>query len=377
MKRSDYIQQRDELIHYYQNQFSFNDHERMQAQLNLVSASLSNYLPTIPYCQHERLYKEILLHKKLSILEQSADFLLQESPTENLSCTVQAVLQQPCIICTFHTGSYRLLNLFLAQQGIPFTLVIGKAVIEQDGQRFCELYHQLPGVQEDAFHLLDAEAPGAGLQMLRELKKGRSLVLYIDGNTGAGANTRDNANHCVVDLLTQQLYARKGIAYLAHAARVPIVAAASYRKALDKVALRFFDPIFPDKDDRAAFAEHTTQAIYDLAAPIIQQYPAQWEAWLYLHRMAKIKKPVWPPNEILPRKSDVVFNSALFGIFKMNNVPFLLRKHDYSFHEIDQRLYELLTAAPRSINKARLEASVFRQLYRHRVLVDEAMNSSA
>ncbi|MFC0774049.1 LpxL/LpxP family acyltransferase [Terrimonas alba] len=376
MNRTKYNQEKNKLISYYRNEFSFEHTGRTEMQFNIVSASLGNYLPAIDHAQHEAIYNDILLNKKLSILEQSAWFLADELQTENLGAdTLRLLKKGPSIVCTFHTGSYRMINHFLVKQQVPFTLVMGNAVIEKEGQLFFELYQRLQGARPDALRLLNAEDPRTGLQMLRELKSGRVLVLYIDGNTGAGSNTRDNANHCVVDLLTQQVYARKGIAYLAHAAQVPILPVACYRTERGAISLRFFDLLFPEGKDRQLFASTATQRIYDLIAPMIRQYPEQWEGWLYIHHMAMIQ-PVADESFCATMMNDrrLHFNRALFGIFKVNDTPFLIRKKDYSFYEIDRSLYELLKAAPsRSIYKACFEEDLFNQLYRYRVLVDEAI----
>ena len=106
--------------------------------------------------------------------------------------------------------------------------------------------------------------------MLRELKNGKSLLLYIDGNTGSGSNTMNNHNHLVVDFFSGKIFARKGIALLAHIAHSPIITVASYRKFVDDIRLRFFDPIYADtKQERSAFTKTTTQKIYIMVSIIL------------------------------------------------------------------------------------------------------------
>ncbi len=331
--------------------------------------------------QHEALFRQILLHKKLSILEQSSYAMLELVETENMDKgTLNLLKHKPAIICTFHLGSYRMINLFLAKHKIPFCLVMGKEVVEKEGRAFASLFKELPGNNaSDALPIINAEAPGSGLQMLRELKKGRSLVLYMDGNTGAGTVTAQNDNRCIIDFLHQQLFARKGISFLAHAAKVPIVPVACYRKSWDAIRLHFFDPIYPAvQQERHVFAAETTQRIYDLVTPLLKAYPEQWEAWLYLHKVAKISGS--PNQELRYGKANtvsgrIIFNPALFGIFKINAVPFLLKKCGYSFYEIDPSLYDLLTTCQvKPLEKACFDKEIFNQLYDQQVLIDEKVD---
>lgn len=376
MNRSEYIQSRNSLINDFETKFSFDDNEALNGQFNMVSASLSNFVPGIHFSSHKDIYKKILVHKKLSIVEQSSYQILDFIEAENFSDEIIGLLKtKPTIICTFHTGSYRVINLLLAKYKIPFTLVIGKDITEKEGELFSSLFSNLPGnVDGNDFGIINAENAKAGVQMLRKLKQGRTLVLYIDGNSGAGTTTTENENNCIVNFLHQQIFARKGISFLAHVANVPILTVASYRKSWDEIRLQFFDPIYPDKNiDRNKFARDTTQRIYDLVAPIIRSYPEQWEGWLYIHKVANIlNSEIQPPSSNhspLPTEK-IGFNSQLFGIFKLHNIPFLLKKNTYLFYEVDGKLYDLLTGClEHPVRRECFENNVFHQLYEQGVLV--------
>jgi lauroyl/myristoyl acyltransferase len=374
MRQLTYIEERDKLVNNFTAGIQVKQDEYLNGQMNMVSAALGNYLPAIDIHQHDSIYKDILLHKKLSVLEQSTYESLDYVEMENCNDDILFLLKnKPTIICTFHTGSYRLLNLFLMKHKIPYSLVIGEEVVQREGIQFQSIYNSLPGnANENNFNIIDAEKANVGLQMLRELKRGRSLVLYMDGNTGAGAATTKNDNRCIVDFLHQQLYARKGIAFLAHAADVPIITVTCYRKSWENIRLKFFDPIFPDKSkERNLFAQETTQKIYDLVATIIKTYPEQWEGWLYIHKVANIinidktsncKKDSTPTEKIS-------LDSLRFGIFKINGTSFLLRKGSYSFYTINDDLYDVLAMCSNGpVKKNCMEDSLFNQLYEQGVI---------
>ena len=375
MQHSEYISSRNSLVNSYKGNLKLKEDENLNCQFNMVSAGLVNYLPAIGIEQHENIYKNILLHKKLSILEQSTYAALDCVTTENLSDEMLGLLKnKPTIICTFHMGSYRVLNLFLTRNKIPYSLVMGNDIVQKEGELFQCLYNNLSGDGcDDGFKIINAEAANVGLQMLRELKKGRSLLLYIDGNTGAGAATTKNDNCCVVNFLQQQLFARKGIAYLAHTACVPILTVASYRSSWESIRLKFFEPILPDiKKEKKLFAEQTTQQIYDLVAPLISAYPEQWEGWLHIHKSAKIihtntmneKSKIKPADE-----EKICLDSFRFGIFKVNGSPYLLRKSTYSFYEINNHLYNLLSVCNNHpVKRDYIDNELFNKLYEQGVI---------
>lgn len=374
MNHLKYLEIRNEIISSFRN-FNIEENETLIAQFNMVSASLFNFIPELNFSSHENIYQNILLHKKLSIFEQHSFTIFDFVETENLDENIFDTLKNgPSIVCTFHTGSYRIINLFLTKHKIPFTLVMGKEIIEQEGETFLKLFGGLDaGNDKQSFRIINAESSTAGIQMLRELKQNRTLVLYIDGNSGSGAKTSQNENCCTIPFLANQIFARKGISFLAHLANVPILTVASYRPTLKEIKLRFFDPIVPDQNlDRDQFAINSTQRIYDYVAPIIRAYPEQWEGWLYLHKVASVK--VQPTAINLNENAQItnekfIFNSVHFGIFKVQNIPFLLRKSDYSLYEITTDLFDRLTECKkRAAGKEYFEHHLFNQLYEQGVL---------
>ncbi len=365
----DYLAERTRLAHYYNETLDIAADDYLQGQCELVSAGLRNYLPLLPTTTHAQLYREMLFYKQVSVWEQTDVRALEYVQTEGEGlATLQEPQKGPFIFCTMHTGSYRLLNLYLIQQGIPFTLVIGHAVLQREGKAFEQVYAYLnkPG----SLPLIDAEQSSAGIQMLRALKEGRSLVLYLDGHTGAGADTVANSNSCIVDFLGQQLYARKGIAHLAHAAKVPILPVACYCSNISRIHLHFYAAILPDaQQERALFALQTTQALYKLFGRLIERYPGQWEGWLTLHQTALVSEPepFVPP---IKKTGKIFFNSRDYGIFKWEAVPYLLAKLQYQFYAIDEALYDLLISCKAEpIDPAPSSAAILSDLTKQGIVV--------
>lgn len=375
MNIREYIAKRNAIIEQLQQHLQIWEDPRRLMEFNLTSANLLHYLPDLDYSRHESLYKDILLHQHLSGLEQSFHFITQYATCEYLHASLwQLIREQPVIFCTFHTGSYRLINLLLMKNQIPYSLVIARDILQQQGngyyQVFDELYH---GYLYADFHLIDAEHPHAGLQMLRDLKKGRSLLLYADGNTGAGNQTAENDNSCIIRFLRQSLFARKGIAYLSHAANVPIVPVICYRKSLDDIRLRFFDPIYPDlQQSRLQYASETTQLIYGLFESVLKEYPEQWEAWLYLHKTACIQQPTNRRTGIHIQESQHHFtlNHHCYGVFQVGSKCFLFNKNSYESYPVDDQVYGLLFQAARGVvAQQQFTGNLFRRLAEEGVLL--------
>jgi len=379
MPACSYITERKKLESLFSGHLNVWKDDNIAGKFNIVSAGLRNYLPDIVYKEHERIFKDIIMHQSLSKLEQAYQEALDYSTCENLDNEKLGLLKKGgTIICTFHTGSYRVINQVLVRHHIPFSLVIAKSIIESQGEEFADLHQRFSGSGGvGSFGLIDAESPGSGLQMLRELKKGRNLVLYIDGNTGAGSEDNEKNNLCDIPFLGQRIFARKGIAFLAHVANSPIVPVICSRKSIDDIRLHFSDPIYPKANEaRDTFAQNATRQIFDLVAPVIRKYPEQWEAWLYLHRFANVVNHTGielKESEVaadLSGDTRLMLNVEEFGIFKLYDEGHLLRKSSYDSFAVGKDLYDLLhLAVSEPITKRQMDPYLFSQFYQNNVFV--------
>ena len=378
MATSNYATERERIATLFSQHLNIWEDDFMTSKFNLVSAGLSNYLPHIDYNEHQDIFRNILMHECLSKLEQAHQEALDYVACENLDHDKLGLLKKGgTIICTFHTGSYRIINQVLIKNKIPFSLVIAKSVMDSQGGELTKIYERLSGDQGTAsFGLIDAESPGSGLRMLREIKKGSNLVLYIDGNTGAGDGDNEKSNLCDIRFLGQRIFARKGIAFLAHVARSPILTVACYRKSIDDIRLQFFDPICACADEeRETFAHIATQKIYDLVAPVITKYPDQWEAWMYLHKVAHIVNPgiaMKKKEAMVDIKGDarLMLNSREFGVIKVHEDGYLFKKSGYVSFAIDKEIYDLLSRSVlRPVMKKEMDPGKFSQFYENNVVI--------
>lgn len=314
---------------------------------NMVSASLTNFLPNCDSGSHLHIYKEILFHQQLSLLDQFHPELVENILGEKEKAIVTRLKHQAGIIVTFHTGSYRLLNHFLLLHKIPFTLVLASQVLREQGEAFCNLSadYNFSTHPDKNFNCIDAEQPAAALQMLRALKKGQSLLVYIDGNTGTQSpSAKDNL--LALNFLKGKLLVRKGIGAISHTAKVPIHCMATWIETNGNTALYHLGSIVPDiYESRALYVKRSLTFLYDHLARIVQRYPGQWEGWLYLHKSVQpiavhTALPVAEHIDSMMMHNFFRFNSDDFGIFIMDEQYFLLHKRTYTFYQIDQQLFD-------------------------------------
>lgn len=372
MKASKYLNKRDEIYNQY---LDFNDNDRYKSKIskthsfNLVSANFFNFLPEVDFDQHHNLFNEITLHNQLTHFEQIHKEALDYVTTENLSSeTLKMLKEQPCVISSFHFGSYRLLNAFLTKNNVPYTAVCPKAILEKEGEMFKENLFS----NKDA-KFIELESPALGLKIIRELKNGRNVFLYFDGFRGAlKGRTSDDEK---IAFLNKEIFVKKGVAHLANVAKVPLITTIAYRKKIDDIRLHFFDPIMPSADkNKEEHASEATKLAYERFSYFLKKYPGQWESWLYLHKQVESDEHLILTskinNEILEKA--LAFNNKRYGIFKIAENSFLFDRFSYTTYPIDSELQEYLEKTTEDMNfhiKTKIKKHTLEELYCNEVLI--------
>ncbi|MDU1904571.1 MAG: hypothetical protein E6772_07285 [Dysgonomonas sp.] len=354
------------------------DYEKV---LVLSSANFAKVMPDIPEEDYENLCRYNYFYKRLSGIQlQNLEIAQNAKITGNLDFTKGNSI--PRIFCTFHMGSYRLMNLILAKYNINFTLVVSKATLKEQKETYLKAYEDLKKLTgiTSSFDFIEAENPSSVLSMLRALKSGKSLMFYIDGNTGVGGIGKTDETMLPVKLFDSIIYTRKGISFLAHKANVPIINCFSYienSENIDNVTIQFNDPIFPEhgNKDIHEFCQLTTQRIYDEFSEILRKYPAQWEGWMYIHRYMELSACNDLNKNIsaeLDLNQSFIYNKRRLNSFSQGDQKYLFDKITYNTYPINEELIDLLQNTPNFCkDNHNIPQDIFHFLINKKILVPE------
>lgn len=319
-----------------------------------ASANLHHLLPEIPLRTHPNIIDEILFHRLMAELDEDSFFLLDNTHIEDPHSVLDTAKTKPVIFCTFHFGSYRLINSLLVSRGFNYVLPVESS--NYDGQRNLYLEHsrqcQAHFQSNSQFDVVNAEAPTAALAMARKARAGWSLLAYLDGNTGVQGAARKDAKMLKVSLLGRPIYARKGIAFLSHFLKLPIVPV--FCEILGPVERRFIfhEPIEPPStgSDRDVYCQQTTERLYGLFGSYVKKSPSQWLGWLDMQQYLDLDATMpfdaagnvdqAAESEVVA--SRLVFNHERFGFIVRDGERVLLDKLTYEFLTVPESVYAVL-----------------------------------
>src|SRR5574337_823611 len=319
-----------------------------------ASANLHHLLPWIPLRAHPQIIDEILLRRLMAELDEDSFFLLDNIRIEDTHSVLRTAKTKPVIFCTFHFGSYRLINSLLVSHGFNYVLPVESS--NYDGQRHLYLEHsrqcQAHFKSSSQFDVVNAEAPTAALTMARKAKAGWSLLAYLDGNTGVRGAARKDDKMLKVPLLGRPIYARKGLAFLSHFLNLPIVPV--FCEILGPVERRFIfhEPIEPPTagSDRDLYCQQTTERLYALLGSYLKKSSSQWLGWLDMQQYLDLDATIpfdasgnvdqATESEIVA--SRLVFNHERFGFIVRDGERVLLDKLTYEFLTVPESVYAVL-----------------------------------
>ncbi len=362
------------------NKFNIYNDNDLMGKYNLVSAGLYNFLPDIEFENHESIFENILFHQKRGIENQKNFSHLDQAEILGLKQVNNSYKLHQSIFCSFHLGSYRLINLFLIKNKIAYTLVISKRLLKEQGNDYLDFYIKQCDRDVVGFEVIDADSPTSTMNMVKHLKNGRSLLIYTDGNLGSGVDIKNSRNTCLIDFMSQKIYARTGVAYLSYLLNIPIIPVFSYLSTKNKDVLKFEKQIMPDqKSTKLEYCKYVTSLIYGNAEALIRRYPDQWEGWLYLHKIAVIDKIFENKRSCFNLKNtsntNLIFNKLDFGLFQIGSTYYLFQKKGYKSYKIQKYLYKLLLDNIRTLKKIQIENhETLNYLIKNEVVINYAHN---
>jgi len=360
----EYLEQVNSLQNKYAGRLTARNSDREivnQDELNNIefaSANLRHLLPDIPIKNHAEIINEILFTQACATLDGDSCFLLETTKIIDPESMLLAARQKPVIFCTFHFGSYQLINQVLASRGLNYILPVSS----DNNANYKKYYEDKIEIIRNYFKsasqllVLNAEEPTTALSMARKTRAGWSLLAYIDGNTGVQGATRRDAKLLRIPLLDKPIYARKGIAFLSYFLKLPIVPVVCEITGTMERRMTFHEKIDPSdaREDREAYCRMATEKLYFILGAYLKRSPSQWLGWLDIQKYidfddyfnnepdtdAKNYESVSPPDKNTDFK--LIFNYQRFGFVVNDGQRVLLDKATYKLLSIPDNVTEIL-----------------------------------
>lgn len=274
------------------------------------SANLRHFLPALPEEDHLGLFRATAAHERYAALDIERFVHGVGYPvSEHGGDLVSALTNLAGVVCSFHTGAHLSIALKLIEADVPFAALVSAAA----KQRLLEKSAQTLGRRCPKVVWIAAEAPGALSQLIHHLKKGISVLAFIDGGGGSHALRLQGLPR--IPFLGQHLYIRLGIPFAAWLAGVPIYPVFPFRRANNVIDLYHTPPIHGVGAPKALFINHAATAIFTGYGAYLQHHPAQWLNWWELHRLVDAVSYIRSPERISKQSFGLLVDRGSYFAF--------------------------------------------------------------
>ncbi len=242
---------------------------------------------------------------------------LLENGISNVAISVSGFesINVASIFVTLHLGCYNIIPLYLLSTGKKLCIPVTQRVYEQQVSIYKRTYEQFIKHSNADLKFVNIETASGFINLLRSVKNGYSILIYIDGNSGIGGMERKDQKLMKLNFFNSPIFIRKGVGFLSLKLGLDIVPVyTNLTEDLKTYNLSFMPSISHHKFETE---EQITAAIWQVFKNPIFHNLEQWEPWLYTDsyyiQTEDVKKTV----------NDYIFNSERFApIIKDNNFYF-------------------------------------------------------
>jgi hypothetical protein len=234
-----------------------------------------------------------------------------------------ALNHRPTVWVASHTGPYRLILPFLIINHAPILTIIDRRVAESQQSVFeneLDKFGALQGINRSRYGFVDSADRTAVLQLVRWLRRGGSVLIYMDGNIGIDG--LPSSELITVPFLSSQVYSRTGPARVAQMGR----AALSFihaKRVDDSDVERWPVRVSPISDCGTADVTRDIPALWQELAAIVRAHPASWESLRYAYRYIVRRAEPGPVTPgVLPDR--LIFNSDRYVFVDEGTVPVII-----------------------------------------------------
>ncbi|MHB8742056.1 MAG: lysophospholipid acyltransferase family protein [Sulfuricaulis sp.] len=342
-----------------------------------TSANVFHLLPQVPVDAHPELLRQIYFNQRRAHADQyHLDVLLRNVTEEGVG--LSAIFGgRPSIVCAYHYGAYRLVLPHLMTRGVKVSMLIDHRVAQAQGTDFQDILGRMcaqRGLPAENFRIRDTANPSMLLSLMRDIRAGYSVLVFLDGNIGADRDPGESAHTIPVPFLDATLHSRGGVAALSHMARCPIVPVLTPRTHEAVWASRFeaLAPIVPENEARDAYVRRACAAMWSPLDWILRVDPLPWESWRYVDRSLDLDQ-LQARHRLSHDDADpaqVMFDDQRYALSDENDEPVLFDRLTYRVRTITPTMFGFLQqfrGTPRSRDDALAQPKMTPQAWRQLV----------
>ena len=312
------------------------------------------YSPNQTFEPRDHFYKDVIYNQLLSQLDLSCHY--KYLVDDVIQIQGEQYTGEPAIYCSFHYGAYMQIASALRILQKDFAVVTnslgGNDIVKWDKTE-SQIQSNVDYFQD--FEKINPFDKEAIFKMYLLLKKGTSVLVFIDGLQGGMATTskRDKA----INLLNTKISLSSGVTEISKKLEIPLIPVIAEREE-QKINVTFYEPFDQIKYKDDTYAEVALQSIVDTLIIHLEKKPEQWQEWPHIHNKFILPSPqsprqvsFWQAIKLyfkslkepkLTEQSILEINTEDFQQFRRDEQSYLINIKNYHCFKISENLKAIL-----------------------------------
>lgn len=191
--------------------------------------------------------------------------------------------KEPKLYVTMHLGPYKLIGSYLLTHGISLCIPVTSKVYKDLYNSFMEDTKDIRENNNVKLEFINIEEKSGILKLMRCVRLGYSLLLYMDGNSGIGGMERTDNKLISYHFFNKDIMIRKGVDFLSRSLKIPVVPIVTFLSSnnsndyIPNITILNEITICNEKNENRII-----EMVWDIFKIYIEKYPEQWEGWCYV-----------------------------------------------------------------------------------------------
>ncbi|WP_166670644.1 hypothetical protein [Olivibacter sp. XZL3] len=225
-----------------------------------------------------------------------------------------------------------------------------------------------------SLELLDLGAPMSIFRMVRKLRSGKDVFLFIDADSRQRID-KSEQRKIRIPFLDGALLVSSGAAYLSYLTGAAIVPILSPRIPNGQTQVEFKEWIYPDTAvDAETFAGQTMQRLFMYLEKQVLKDPTQWEGWLYIHNLVERRSQAdWSYTEQQTSRDTDEYrvNQERYALIAEKKDHYLFDRQQYRMLWIPEALFGLLDDKSPQQSVIQADEPTMDFLFRNQILLPQ------
>ncbi|WP_407483255.1 hypothetical protein [Elizabethkingia meningoseptica] len=292
--------------------FNFSEYDNIYREKYLLFKS--NIRKYLLIENPERLFSELI-----NIPEQENHVI------KNFDWNTEINISQPsqCIYVTMHLGPYKTIIASIISNAINLCIPVTEYIYINKKGEYMKGIESIKEKVNGNISIVNIETREGLSQLIKNIRNGYSVLLYLDGNSGFGGMERDDDKLIKITFFKQTIYVRKGAYKLAHLLKLSIIPVVSFFNTQGTPQIEYLNDWKTDIINQSEV--DVMQQLWEIYEKYISLYKGQWEAWTYANiysreqDISKNKKQ----NKNISNTNLLIFNSQRFDFIIDNDKYFI------------------------------------------------------